>query len=160
MATNYIVQFGATTWTGLSPTFTMFAVVPGGGSTTPPGVTEIPTASGLYYFTYTPLSSIAFILDAGVTALSTSRLITGSLDPSQTIYDSLGNTASSFGSTATDPSTVFGFLKRLMEFNEGDSLFTKTTGVWDIYARGNTVGASTQLTSKTLADNGSIVSKS
>jgi len=180
MAKNYIVQFGATTWTGLFPTFSIFKVVPGGGSTTAPGVTEIPSASGLYYFTYEPAASIAFILDSGVTALSSSRYIAGSLDPVQAVDERisemgttlaaigssliganaiLGHTNSTFGSTMADPSTVMGYLRRALEFNEGNSLFTKTTGVWGIFARGNTVGTSLQLTSKTLADSGSIVSK-
>lgn len=191
MAKNYIIKFGQTLITGLSPTFTIFKVVPGGGSTTPPGVTELPTSSGLYYFSYEPSASIAFTIDGATTALiTTSRFISGALDPVQAVDERItelgaslnalsasfgaqsasfgfgsslvaliGTTASSFGSTLTDPSTVMGYLKRLQEFNEGNSIFTKTSGAWSIYSRGNAVGASTQLAQKTVSDAGSVITK-
>lgn len=194
MAKNYILQFGGTLFTGLTPAFTVFKVVPGGGNTTAPGITEIPTNSGLYYFSYEPLTSIAFNIDGGAALSTVSRYITGSLDPIQavdervtelgaslnalsasfeafsatftanvdsgtTILALIGTTASSFGSTAINPDTIFGYLKRMQEFNEGDSSFTKTSGVWNIYARGNAVGTSTQLASKIITDSGSVVTK-
>jgi len=208
MAKQYIVQFGAgspTLMTGLSPTFQIFKVVPGGGATTAPGITEIPTGTGLYYFSYSPLSSIAFLIDAGATVSGDARYLAGSLDPADAI-DELGSTlvaigtttvalgtttvaigtsilaagtttgvvgtligslADSFGSTLTDPTSVFGYLKRLMEFNEGNSVFTKSSGTWDIYSRGNTYvlgastypGSSTMLRSKLVEDDGSVITK-
>lgn len=161
-STNYIVSFGSgnpTANTGLSPTFTVFKVVPGGGSTTAPGITEIPSATGLYYFTYEPLTSMAFVIDGGSSLTGNARYIPGNLYPVSAADQFIGTTASSFGSTATDPSTVMGYLKRLQEFNEGNSVFTKTSGLWDVFARGNTAGASTLLVEKTLTDNGSTITK-
>lgn len=184
MAKNFLLQFGSGTTTnaGLAPTFTVFKVFPGGGNTTAPGITEVPSATGLYYFTYEPAASIAFVVDANTTSLSASaRYIVGNLDPIQAIDERItemgmtlvaigntgsaqvalliGTTASSFGSTSTDPATVMGYLKRLQEFNEGNSNFTKQSGAWDIFARGNAVGASTQLIQKVVTDQGAVIRK-
>jgi hypothetical protein len=184
MAKNYLIQFGngnPTLFTGLSPTFVFFKGFPGGVSLAPPaGITEIASGQGLYYFTFEPLtsvgcSSVAFLIDGATTSLTSSaRYLAGNLDPIQAVDELvsgqsfgygaslmglLGSTASSFGSTSADPATVFGYLKRLMEFNEGDSVFTKSNGLWDIYARGNAIGASTQLIEKAITDSGSVVTK-
>lgn len=163
MAKTYVVQFGSgdpSVFTGLSPTFTVFNVVPGGGATTPPGITEIPTATGLYYFSYAPNSPLAFVIDGGSSLSATNRYIVNALDPIQAIDERIGTTSSSFGSTSVDPGTLYGFLKRMQEFNEGNSVFTKSSGTWDIYARGNAVGTSTMLTEKILTDTTSVVTKS
>lgn len=187
MAKNYAVMFGQTLIQGLSPTFILFESIPGGGATTPPGITQLPTNSGIYYFTAEPLpnSSIAFVIDGATTQLSTlSRYVYGTLDPIQAVDElvvqlgsslqalgsslSIGNsnlssligtTADSYGTLTADPTTVFGYLKRALEFNEGDSQFVKNSGIWNIYSRGTSLGTATQLTQKLLADNGSIVSK-
>lgn len=193
-AKNYILRFASgnpTTYTGLSPTFTVFKTVPGGVNITPPpGITEIPTSTGLYYFSYDPIGStapVAFVIDGGASLVLSTRYLSNALDPIQAVDQQLtavgltleaglsaiaggissianfgtslnsliGSTASSFGNTATDPATIFGYLKRLQEFNEGDSTFTKTTGLWDIYSR----GASTQLIEKALVDSTTSVVK-
>jgi len=60
----------------------------------------------------------------------------------------LGNTSSSFGSTSVDPTTVFGFLKRAQEYNEGNRAYTKATGALDYYSR----GSSTLLIEKMISD--------
>lgn len=188
MAKNYLVCFGGSAITGLSPTFSLFKALPSGGNTTPPGITEIPTTSGLYYFNYAPAGPVAFIIDGATTGLpGLSRYVVGSLDPIDAANEGitalaggisglaagltlvgglgisalavLGTTASSFGSTATDPATVIGYLKRLMEFNEGNNVFTKSSGIWDVYARSNATGASTQLAQKTVTDSGSVITK-
>lgn len=188
MAKQYILQFGNTLYSGLTPTFTVFKVVPGGGATTPPGVTEIPSSSGLYYFTYEPAAAIAFNIDGGSALSSITRYIAGALDPVQAvderitelgtsltalssslsilgaslvqpILNILGTTNSSFGTTLVDPSTVIGYLRRLQEFDEGNSIFTKTSGTWAIFARGNATGASTGLVQKTITDSGSVITK-
>jgi hypothetical protein len=208
MAKNFIMQFGSgnpATNTGLSPTFTVFKVVPGGGSPTgasaAPGITEIPSATGLYYFSYLPLTSVAFVIDGGAGLAASDRYIVNSIDPIQDVDEvlavfgdntlALGNTllalgatavalgttcvslgeslslisseflpfiggsASSFGSTSADPETVMGFLKRSQEVQEGNSTFTKSTGVWDVFSR----GSSAQLFEKTLTDASGVVSK-
>lgn len=195
MSKNFIVQFGSGSpalITGFHPTFTVFNVVPGGGATTPPGITEVPTSTGLYYFTYEPLSSIAFVIDGGASLSAAARYIAGSLDPVQAVDErisemgstlvAIGNTVSaiaaggiasigslsdSYGSTLSDPTTVFGYLKRLMEFNEGDSSFNKSSGTWDIFTRGSTYilgastypGLTTMLREKLIVDNGSSITK-
>lgn len=195
MSKNYVVQFGGgnpTLIAGFAPTFTVFKVVPGGGATTPPGITEIPSSTGLYYFSYEPAASIAFVIDGGASLPSLSRYVVGNLDPVQavderitelgtsmvalgnsilaqgsTAFSGLGTLADSFGSTLTDPTTVFGYLKRLQEFNEGNNVFTKTSGAWGVYARSSThvlgpttyPGVTTQLIQKTLTDSGSLITK-
>lgn len=207
MSKNYIVQFGGgnpTLITGFSPTFTVFKVVPGGGSTTPPGLTEIPSSTGLYYFTYEPAAPIAFVIDGGSSLVAASRWVVGSLDPVQAVDEritemgstlvsvgntllSIGNTltaiggsfigaslagavgtlADSFGGTLSDPTTIFGYLKRLQENLEGNNVFTKTSGVWQVWSRGTTYvlgastypGASTQIANKTIVDSGSVIVK-
>lgn len=208
MAKNFIMQFGSgnpATNTGLSPTFSVFKVVPGGGTPTgasaAPGITEIPSATGLYYFSYLPLTSVAFVIDGGAGLAAIDRYIVNSIDPIQDVDEQLtgvgntlaaygatlvalgttcaalgttfvslgeslslisseflpfiGNIADSFGSTSSDPSTVMGFLKRSQEVQEGNSTFTKSTGVWDVFSR----GSSAQLFEKTLTDASGVVSK-
>lgn len=73
-----------------------------------------------------------------------------------TIDTKIGSTASSFGSTVTDPGTLFGHLKRNQEFNEGNAAFNKSTGVWDVYSR----GSSTLLAEKTLTNTATTANKS
>jgi hypothetical protein len=46
---NYLLRFGQNNpanYTGLSPTFTVFAFLPSGTLTTPPGITESPAGTG------------------------------------------------------------------------------------------------------------------
>ncbi len=67
----------------------------------------------------------------------------------------VGSTASSFGTDASDPTTVFGFLKRALETREGDETYTKGTGILDIYSR----GSSQLLREKTISDSASTTTK-
>lgn len=67
----------------------------------------------------------------------------------------IGTTGSTFGSSASDPVDLFGYLKRIQENLEGNNNFTKATGVLDIYSR----GSSTLLISKTVANSASMVTK-
>lgn len=157
MAKNYLLQFGSTTWTGLTPSFILFKTFPGGTNVTPPGITEIPTASGLYYFTWGPTNSIAFVVDGGAALTSpVTRYITGDLDPIQAVDEKIGTTEDSFGSTSVDPTTIFGYVKRLQEWNEGNATFNKSSGAWDVYSRGSSV----MLAEKELVDAASEVTKS
>jgi len=64
------------------------------------------------------------------------------------LYTKIGTTASSFGSTSTDPGTIYGFLKRLQELQEGNAIYTKASGSWMIYSR----GSSTLLREKLLTN--------
>lgn len=180
---NYVVQFGTgnpSTYAGLSPTFIVWNVV-GIGATTPPAVTQVPTSSGLYYFTYAPTSAVAFVLD-GTSSITTAavRYVSGAIDsvPSSAgvsgliagytqISILLGTLADSFGTTYADPTTVVGYLKRLQELNEGNNVFTKTSGDFQLWSRGVThasgtsvySGSSSMLISKTVSDSGSVITK-
>jgi hypothetical protein len=70
----------------------------------------------------------------------------------------VGDLNSSFGSTSTDPSTLFGYLKRMQEFLEGDQVFTASSGTWMIYNRAS-LGTTTLLRTKTVTNPGSQVTK-
>jgi len=92
-------------------------------------------------------------LGSSVAALSATLLGIGSTvfaigSTSFAFNDMLGTTASSFGSTSADPSSVFGMVKRIQEILEGNATFDKTTGTWNIYSR----GSSTLLRVKALSD--------
>ncbi len=173
---NFLLLFGTgspAVNTGLAPTFTVFKSVPGGVNLTAPGITEIPSSTGMYYFTYGPTAPISFVIDGATSGLASSvRYVAGLLDPIQTVDELIGltlyplaataavvggligDTGSTYGGATTDPGTVFGYLKRLQEFNEGNSSFDKSTSIWDVYSR----GSSTLLAEKTLNDaTGSIV---
>ena len=158
MSKTYWLAFGngnPASSTGLSPTFTVFAGGDGASLATPPGITEIPSASGLYRFIYGPTNSIVFTVDGGAALATADRYIGGVLDPIQAVDEKVGTTADSFGSTATDPSSVFGYLKRHLEWLEGEATFTKSTGLWDVYSR----GSSTLLKEKTLTNTNSTATK-
>lgn len=71
------------------------------------------------------------------------------------ILSRIGQTNSSFGDTLVDAGTLYGYLKRLQELQEGNSTYTKATGQWLIYSR----GSSTLLRSKTLTETSTEVDK-
>lgn len=155
---NYLLIFGngnPSGNSGLSPTLTVFKTTPGGTNVTPPGITQVPTSTGLFYFSYGPTNSISFVADGGSTLSATARYISGLLDPSDAVDELIGTTASSFGTTAVDPTDLFGYVKRLQELQEGNASFDKTTSVWTIYSR----GSSTLLRSKSFSDSTSTISK-
>jgi hypothetical protein len=95
----------------------------------------------------------------GETAVAIGTTILGLIGTDLTlvtlINDKIGATTSTFGSTSVDPGTLFGFLKRAQEFNEGQQSFTKSSGAWSISTRGGTLFAS-----KTLANSSTTVSRS
>lgn len=66
----------------------------------------------------------------------------------------IGSTASSFGTTLTDPGDLYGYLKRAQEFREGDQTFNKVSGAWAISTRGGTL-----LIEKTLSQSSTQVTK-
>lgn len=74
---------------------------------------------------------------------------------SSTLSANIGDTTSLFGDSSTDPSTVFGYLKRMQEFKEGDQSFDKTTGVWTIQDR---TGATT-IATRTLDNTSTAVTR-
>lgn len=146
------------TYTGLTPTMIIF-VNNGGSNVTAPGITESPAGSGVYRFTYGPTIGMFLTVDWGVVLPSSYRYTKGSLDPIQAVDERVGGILAnndSIGSTSVDPSSVIGFLKRLQEFNEGNAVFLKATGLWDVYSR----GSSTLLAEKTLTNTVTSATKS
>lgn len=147
---DYWLKFGSgdpRTNTGLSPTFIIFQTV-GGTAISSPSITEPGASTGLYYFQYGTTMSIAFAVDGGAGLSDSDRYIVGSLDPIQAVDQKIGYESDSFGSTSVDPSTLYGHLKRTLEFLEGNADFNKSTGSWQIYSR----GSSTLLREKTLTN--------
>ena len=149
---TYWIVFGdgnPATNTGLSPTFTLFAGDDGATLLTPPGITEIPSSSGWYRFQYHPTFSINFTCDGGAGLATSDRYAVGVLDPLQIVDQRLGTADDDFGNTTSTPTTMFGLQKRSFEFTEGNAVFTKSTGVWENWAK----SASTLLFQKTLTNN-------
>ena len=157
MAKTYVVRFGSgnpTNYTGLTPTLSVFSAQ-GLTAITSPTFIELPVGSGLYQFTYGPTLSTTFVADGGAALATGDRYVVGVLDPIQAVDEKVGTLADSFGSTSADPSTIIGYLKRTLEFLEGNATFNKTTAVWDVYSR----GSSTLLREKTLANSVSSATK-
>jgi hypothetical protein len=156
---NYLLRFGQNNpanYTGLSPTFTVFAFLPSGTLTTPPGITESPAGTGLYSFGWTATTlPVAFKCDGGATLSSTDRFIVGILDPVDAVDEKIGWLTDSFGTTATDPTTLLGYARRNQEVEEGDADYLKASGVWSVSSR----GASVLLFEKTLVNNSGSVTK-
>lgn len=101
MAVNYLLQFGSgdpRTLTGLAPTFLIFKDKDG-NNVTAPGITEIPSSTGLYYFAWGTTTNIAFLADAATTSPgSAGRYIAGMLDASDRISE-FGTSLMSYGNT-------------------------------------------------------------
>lgn len=137
---TYWLKFGSgdpAPYSGLFPTFTIFSLQ-GLTAISAPGITETPAGSGLYQFQYGPTLSVIFKADGGAILSAGDRYITATLDPIQAVDQQLGFQTDSFGSTSADPGSIWGFVKRFQEFLEGDSIYTKATGIWQIFNRGST----------------------
>lgn len=152
MSKQFYFTFGngsPATYTGLSPTMTVF-LWNGITALTGPICSELSVGTGIYGFQYGTTASIAFVIDGGATLSATPsiRYIVGSIDPVMAVDQSVGYNTDSFGSTAQDPTTLFGQAKRNQEFNEGAKVFTKSTALWDVFSR----GSSALLLEKTLTN--------
>jgi hypothetical protein len=142
MAKSYALTFGSgdpRTWTGLAPTFLIFYSPTLGTTLPPPGISEVLAGSGFYNFSYGPTTSIQFLVDGAGSLSSSDRYIKGILDPIQAVDQSVGQVTDSFGSTNVDPATLLGYAKRNLEFNEGNKVYTKATGIWDVSSRGSSI---------------------
>lgn len=156
MAKNFQFTFGvpASSFAGLSPTLSVFVNTSTGLTAAPPGITEI--FSGVYEFLYEPGQSFSIYFEAdGGVGLGSNRYVPGTLDPIIMVDQKVGFGTDSFGSTAIDPGTMYGMIKRLQELLEGNAVFNKSTGVWDVYSR----GSSTLLREKTLTNTTSSATK-
>lgn len=87
-------------------------------------------------------SSIA--IGTTLTGFANTLLAIGQSSP---LFSFIGSTASSIGSTAIDPTTLFGFLMRAQEIAEGNQTYTKANGILDLFSRGATL-----LREKTISD--------
>jgi len=96
------------------------------------------------------------LVGTGVTLVGIGNTLSGLGLTTGALVGLIGDTSSSFGSTSIDPTTVFGFLKRVQEFNEGNSVYAKGTGILDFFSR----GSSTLLIEKTITDSSTQTTKS
>lgn len=157
MSVTYYLVFGKgdpSDNTGLAPTFTVFQNA-AGGATTAPSITEIST-TGIYTFDYAPLGSINFVASGVTTGLIASdRFIVGSLDIGDEYANNIGLITDPIGDSATDPTTLFGFMRRVKSWLEGQSTFTKSSGTWVCKEE---TGATT-LSSRVITDNVTTIDK-
>lgn len=163
----YLLQFGTdnpANYTGFSPTFTVFHSIPGSSfPVTAPAIFETGTGEGLYAFGWTATTfPIVFKVDGGASLIPTSRYLPGLLDPIQAVDEKMGWLTDSFGSTTQDPTSVLGYLKRNLEFNEGVGSFNAQTAVWTVQSRALTAGVTTTpitLVTHVLTNNSGSVTK-
>ena len=157
MPKTYYLKFGSgdpRSFTALSPTFVIFNANGVTAMSNPPGISELPSGSGIYQFIHNATTyygatiPYVFLADGGSSVAAGDRFISGVLDPVQAVDQTIGQTADSFGSTSADPTSLLGYAKRNMEVNEGDATFIKSTGVWSLSNRGST----TLLRTKTLTN--------
>lgn len=82
---TYFLQFGSgdpRQFGGMNATFLLFKLSDG-TNIAPPGITEIPTSTGIHYFNWGTTTPIAFLADAATTSPgAAARYVAGSLDPS------------------------------------------------------------------------------
>lgn len=104
------------------------------------------------------LGTTGVAIGTSLIAIGNTLIASGSgagLSLSTQILQILGTTASSVGTNIADPVDVLGYLKRMQEFNEGNQIFTKTSGAYAISTRGNSL-----LASKTISNSSTTVTKS
>lgn len=90
----------------------------------------------------------------GISALAAG--LTAGFAGASSAFAGIGNVNSSFGTTSSDPTTVFGYLKRLQELQEGDNQFSKTAGTLQMLSR----GSSTVLRNKLITQTSVSITKS
>ena len=149
----YYLKFGSgnpAPYSGLSPTFTIFSAQ-GITALPAPGITEMPIGSGLYQFQYYTTQAIIFLAFGGANLASGDQYISATLDPIQAVDQQVGFITDSIGSTSIDPPSIYGYVRRFLEEFEGDQIFTKATGIWQIFNRGS-LGATTLLRTKSLTN--------
>lgn len=141
MSKQFFFSFGTDprTNTGLAPTFVTLRDLLGNDINPKPSISEIAT-SGFYTFQYANVTlPLVLQIDGGNTLDSSIRYVKNVLDPIQYVDEKVGFNFDSFGTVNTDPTTMFGFLKRLQEFLEGDAAFAKATGLWTVQDRAQSV---------------------
>lgn len=99
------------------------------------------------------------LVGVGTTVLAIGNTLPSISGNGLTLAALIGSTTSSFGTSLTDPSTVFGYLKRVQEFLEGDNTFVSNTGQWLIFNRTSYLGITTLLRTKTVINTGAVATK-
>jgi hypothetical protein len=172
IAENYNVTGGVTTGTGMYK-FTFGTTLPisflADAATTSPGPQGRYVAGYIdpvdradeYGTTLVAIGTTSVALGTTSVALGTTAVALGTsiLAQGQSLSVSvigIGSTASSFGTSATDPVDLFGYMKRIQENLEGNQTFYKASGALTIFSR----GSSYTLASKTIANSTSLVVKS
>lgn len=95
MAKTYYVSWPSTatgdprTNFGLAPTFLIFNTA--GSAVTPPSISTVTGATGIYQFVWGTTTPIAFLIDGFTTGLGANRYITGSIDPVDSVNEQVGN---------------------------------------------------------------------
>lgn len=84
----------------------------------------------------------------GATIVAIGNTLSGLGSSFSFILAGIGSTGSTFGSVSSQPDSVFGYLKRVVEFLEGDQTYAKATGALTYKSR----GSSLTLANKTVAD--------
>jgi hypothetical protein len=171
MATKtFFFSFGTpgASFLSLSPSFITFQSATG-TTLAAPGVTARISTTGAYQFDYDAdglTAPIFFEIDGGAGVTPANRYVQGTLDPigavdqrltaiGATLNSKIGTTADSYGSSSADPTTVFGYMKRSQEFNEGNSSFNKSSGLWTVQSRSGV----TTLALKTLTNGVTLTTK-
>lgn len=111
------------------------------------GITNVAIGTSIYALEQTLGSTLVGI---GNTVSAIGSTITGL---GSSLNALIGTTASIIGDSSTDPSTLFGYLKRNLEITEGQQLFTKSSGAWNMLDR---TGATT-LRTRTITNSASTV---
>lgn len=144
------LAFGSTlTGFGTSLTASQVVITGQGTSITAQGVSLTAQGSTLFGF---GVSTVAF--GTSLIALGNTILATAGVGLSSNAF--IGTTASLIGNLTVDPVDLFGYVKRIAELIQGRQLFTKGSGVLDMYDR---TGA-TLLAERTVSNNASLVTKS
>jgi hypothetical protein len=98
---------------------------------------------------------LSWVMNTGTSLSSQGTSIIAMGNTLSVLASYVGSTASSFGDSGTDPATVFGYAKRVVEFLEGNQVYTKSSGGLVFSSR----GSSYTIASKTVSDTSSTTSK-
>lgn len=121
-----------------------------GGTLTSVATSTAGLGSTLNLLNLSTLANSTLIGNAGVTLNALGSTLTGVGNTLGDMVGLFGSTQSSFGSTSVDPLTVFGYLRRIQEMQEGNQVYTKASGLFALYSRGS--GTTTLLRQLTVTD--------
>lgn len=117
------------------------------------GTSSVALGTSIYALEQTLGTTVVAIGNTSIALGNTNLAIAGI---GGTLSVTIGSTSSLIGDSSTDPTTLFGYLKRLGELYQGQQQYVKSTGVLTMLDR---TGATT-LATRTIANNASLVAKS